>query len=103
MLGGQGMKIDSRQLQMSRPAVGLTQSPVQRVWGTLFPRVKQQMCESDRSPQSGPEVKNELTYTSATHIWLHIYCPLLRVKTFLVGLLPKHPAPHIENFFFFRN
>ena len=45
--------------QMSLPALGLTYSRIQYVWGGPFPvGVKQPMCEFDHSPHSSSEAKS---------------------------------------------
>jgi len=42
---------------MSRPALGLTQPPIQWVTGVLSQEVKRPGCEADHSPPTSPEVK----------------------------------------------
>jgi hypothetical protein len=55
----------------SRPALGLTQPPVQWVPGALSPGVKRPVCEADHSlPHSG-EVSNAWIYTSTPPIRLY--------------------------------
>jgi hypothetical protein len=49
---------------LSRPALGLTQPPMEWVPGALSPGVKQQGCEADRSPPASAEVKKMWIYTS---------------------------------------
>jgi hypothetical protein len=56
----------------SRPAVGSTQSPIQWVPKVLSSRVKRQGSETDHSPPSSAEVKNDgsilsLPHTSSLH------------------------------------
>jgi hypothetical protein len=48
----------------SRPALGLTQPPIQWVTGALSLGVKRQRREADHSPPSTAEVKNAWSYTS---------------------------------------
>jgi hypothetical protein len=55
----------------SRPAVGRTQPPIQRIPGALSPVVKWPDREAVRSPLSGAEVKNAWYYTSTPAIRLH--------------------------------
>jgi hypothetical protein len=59
---------DSRQGQQistaSRPIVGPTQPPIQRVLGPLSPGVKWPGLESDHSPPTSAEVKKTWIYTS---------------------------------------
>jgi hypothetical protein len=43
---------------LSRPALGATQPPIQRVLGTISPGVKRLRSEADHSPPSNVEVKN---------------------------------------------
>jgi hypothetical protein len=50
----------------SRPALGLTQPPIQWVTGTLFLRVKRPEREADHLPPSIAEVNNEWSYTNAS-------------------------------------
>ena len=51
---------------ISRPALGLTQPPIQWVPVTVAPRVKQPECEVYHSPPSCPKVKNERNSTSVS-------------------------------------
>jgi hypothetical protein len=56
----------------SRPALGLTQPPIQRVPGEgLLARIKQPVCEADHSSLSSCEVKNAWSYTSIHPVCLH--------------------------------
>jgi hypothetical protein len=56
---------------MSVPALGLTQSPIQYIWGDPFPlRVKQSMCEGDHSTHSSAEVNNVAVPSTPS------FCPL---------------------------
>jgi hypothetical protein len=48
----------------SRPALGLTQPPIQWVLGVLSPGVKQPGHKDDCSPPSSTKVKNMWSYTS---------------------------------------
>jgi hypothetical protein len=48
----------------SRPALGLTQAPIQWVPEALSPRVKRQEREADHSPPASAEVKKMWIYTS---------------------------------------
>jgi hypothetical protein len=54
----------------SRPALGTTQPPIQRVVGTLTPGVKWQGCKADHSPPSSAEVMNAWGYISRRGVWL---------------------------------
>jgi hypothetical protein len=49
---------------VSRPVLGPTQPPIQRVPGALFLRVKRPGREADHSSPSNAEVKNAWSYTS---------------------------------------
>jgi hypothetical protein len=49
---------------LSRPALGRTQPPIQRVRGTLSPGVKRLGREADHSPPTSTEVKKMWMYTS---------------------------------------
>jgi hypothetical protein len=80
-------EFDSRQEQglflfaaTSRPALGLTQPPVQWVLIALFPEVKRPGREANHSPLSSAEVKNAWSYASmACCLVKHRYnftCPL---------------------------
>jgi hypothetical protein len=51
----------------SRPAMGLTQPPIQWVPGALSPGVKRPGREADHSPQTSAEVKKTWVYTSLPH------------------------------------
>jgi hypothetical protein len=55
----------------SRPTLGLTQPPIQRVPGALSMGVKQPGREADHSLPSSAEVKNEWSHTSTPPIRLH--------------------------------
>jgi hypothetical protein len=55
----------------SRPALGLTQPPIQWVRGALFLGVKQPGREADRSPPPSAEVNNAWCYTSGPPLCLH--------------------------------
>jgi hypothetical protein len=48
----------------SRPALGSTQPPIQRVQGVLSPGVKRQRREAVHSPSTSAEVKKTRVYTS---------------------------------------
>jgi hypothetical protein len=48
----------------SRPALGPTQPPIQRVPGAPFPGVKRPGREADHSPPTSAEVKKMWIYTS---------------------------------------
>jgi hypothetical protein len=54
-----------------KPALGLTQSLIQRVSGALSLEVKQPGHEANHSPPSTAKVKNVWSYTSAPPICLH--------------------------------
>jgi hypothetical protein len=53
----QGQEIDFFSIK-SKPALGPTQLSIQWVPESVFPGVKQQRSEADRSPPSNAEVKN---------------------------------------------
>jgi hypothetical protein len=55
----------------SRPILGPTQPPIQRVQGALSLGVKRLGREADHSPPSSAEVKNAWIYTSTPPIRLH--------------------------------
>jgi hypothetical protein len=48
----------------SRPALGSTQPPIQRIPGDLSPRVKRLGRETDHSPPTSAKVKKKWIYTS---------------------------------------
>jgi hypothetical protein len=48
----------------SRPALGPTQPPIQRVPAALFPGVRRPGREADHSPPTTAEIKNTSIYTS---------------------------------------
>jgi hypothetical protein len=52
-------------------SVGLTQSPVQWIPGTLSLRVKRPGRETDHTPPFSAEVKNAWSYTSTPPVRLH--------------------------------
>jgi hypothetical protein len=56
---------------VSRPALGPTQSPVQRVAGALSLGVKRPGREADYSPPFSAEVKNARSCASTPPIGLH--------------------------------
>jgi hypothetical protein len=58
---------------LSRPAMGSTQPPVQRVLGVLSLGVRRQGREADRSPRSNVEVKQTWMYPS-THPYSMAQC-----------------------------
>jgi hypothetical protein len=49
---------------VSRPALGPTQPPIQRIPGAFSPEVNRLGREADRSPPSSTEVKNAWSYNS---------------------------------------
>jgi hypothetical protein len=51
-------------VMLSRPALGPTQPPTQRVPGTTTPGVKRPGREAGNSPPSSAKIKNEWSYTS---------------------------------------
>jgi hypothetical protein len=51
--------------------MGLTESPIQWVFGCLSQEVKWPVCETDHSPPSSAEVKNVWSYTSTPLIHLN--------------------------------
>jgi hypothetical protein len=55
----------------SRPALGPTQPPIQRVLGTLSPGVKRLGCEADHSPPASAEVKKNVDLYIHSPIRLH--------------------------------
>jgi hypothetical protein len=59
-------------VNVSRPALGPTQSPFQVVPGALSLAVKRPRREADHSPPSSAEVKNA---------WSHTSTPLIRVNS----------------------
>jgi hypothetical protein len=58
----------------SRPSLGPTQPPIQRVTGFLSSGVKRLGREADDSPPSSVEVKNEWRYTSTPNYVLMPRC-----------------------------
>jgi hypothetical protein len=56
----------------SRPALGLTQPPIQWVPEALSLGMKQPGCEADQSPQSSGEVNNAWSYTSIPPVRRHV-------------------------------
>jgi hypothetical protein len=64
--------LDSRQRQeiflflVSRPALGPTQPPIQRVSGAFSPEVKRPGCEADHSP---------FIYRRGQELWSHTSTP----------------------------
>lgn len=50
--------------QPSRPALGHTQLPVEWIQGVISPGVERSSLQSDHSPQSAVEVRNDWSYTS---------------------------------------
>jgi hypothetical protein len=63
----------------SRPALGLTQSPIQWVQGALSPVAKRSGHEADHSPPSSVKVKNGWS----SLIKEGMYSPLVNYKKFL--------------------
>jgi hypothetical protein len=57
----------------SRPALRLTQPPIQCVSEDLSPRVDRPRHEDDRSPVSSAEVKNAWHYTSTPIVFMAWY------------------------------
>jgi hypothetical protein len=55
----------------SRPALGPTQPPIQRVLGAVSPGVKRPEREADHSPPANTEVKKMWIYTSTPPLRLH--------------------------------
>jgi hypothetical protein len=58
----------------SRPALGPTESPNQRVPGALSTGVQQQRREADHSPPSSVEVKNAWRYTAIPQYVFMAWC-----------------------------
>jgi hypothetical protein len=56
----------------SRPALGLTHSPIQCVPGALSPGVKQPRREADHSPPSSAEVKNGGAIPPLPHVFSYL-------------------------------
>jgi hypothetical protein len=54
----------------SRPALGVTQPPIQWVPGALPPGVKRQRREADQSPPSSAEVKNGGAIPPLPHVFM---------------------------------
>jgi hypothetical protein len=62
---GVWVQVESRIFSTSsRPALGPTQPPIERIPGALPPRVKWQRFEADHSPRTSAEVKKMWIYTS---------------------------------------
>jgi hypothetical protein len=55
----------------SRPVLGPTQPPIQRVPVALSLGVKRPVCEADHLPPSSAEIKNAWSYTSTLPVRLH--------------------------------
>jgi predicted membrane channel-forming protein YqfA (hemolysin III family) len=66
----------------SRQALELTQLPIQWVLGALSPGVKWLWCEVDHLPPSGPNIKNEWSYTSIPQYMFMAWC-LVKHRTTL--------------------
>jgi hypothetical protein len=73
----------------SRPALRLTQPPIQWVPGTLTPEVKQLWREADHLPPSSAEVKNAWSYTS-TLPYSFMACCLVEHRGNFTFILPYH-------------
>jgi hypothetical protein len=58
----------------SRMALGPTQPPIQWVTGVLSLRIKRPGRETDHSPPSSAEVKNEWSYTSTPQYVFMAWC-----------------------------
>jgi hypothetical protein len=58
----------------SRPALGLTQPPIQWVPGDVYLEVKWPGHEADHSPPTSAKVKNGGAYTSTTPYIFRAYC-----------------------------
>jgi hypothetical protein len=72
----------------SRPALGLTQPPIQWVTWTLSLGVKQAGCEADHSPPCSNKVKNVCSCTS-THPYIFIVWFLSTGYIFMAWYLVK--------------
>jgi hypothetical protein len=59
---------------MSRPALGLTQPPIQWIPGALSLGLKRPGREADHSPPSSAEVKNAWSYTSTPQYVFVAWC-----------------------------
>jgi hypothetical protein len=57
--------------EISRPAVGFTQPPIQWVPGSLSAALKRPRCEVDHWPSSSVEAKNDWSYTSISSVWFN--------------------------------
>jgi hypothetical protein len=74
----------------SRPALGLTQPPIQSIPGAFSPGVKRPGCEADHSPQVSSEVNKMWIYISTPPISLHgVVLNWLSTGTTLSFLLPS--------------
>jgi hypothetical protein len=73
----------------SRPALGLTEPPIQWIQGYPSPAVKRPGREADHSPLSSAEVKNAWTCTSTPQYVFTVWC-LVKHRdnfTFIIPLL----------------
>jgi hypothetical protein len=71
-----------------RPALGLTQPPIQWVPGALSTTVKQMGLEADHSPQSSVEVKKDGVYYRSIRLCCftaEFGTGLLRIRNELLG------------------
>jgi hypothetical protein len=66
----------------SKPALKPIQPPIQWVRGTLSRGVKRQGSESDHSPPSSAEVKNEWRYTSTLQYAFMAWCSVKHMDNF---------------------
>jgi hypothetical protein len=58
----------------SRPALGVTQPPIEWIPGILPPAVKRPGLEADNSPPSSVEIKNTWSYTSTPPYVFMAWC-----------------------------
>jgi hypothetical protein len=88
----------------SRPALGLTQPPIQWLPGALSLGVKQLKRETGHSPPSSAEVKNAWSYTFNSQYELKVWCSvkvdgqLYLYQSGLIGLFSGSYFPGPEFF-----
>jgi hypothetical protein len=75
---------------VSRPALGPTQPPIQRLPGDLSLRIKQPGRETEHSPPSSAVIKNAWSYTSTPQYAFMAWCSVKSTGTTLLLPLLLH-------------
>jgi hypothetical protein len=79
----------------SRPALGPTQTPIQRVCGSFSLGIIRPGCEADHSPPSSAEVKNAWSYTSTPPMRLMTWCSVKKRYFTLMEYILERKYSHL--------